>query len=381
MSDIRKRVGSKGTTYQVRYPSTKTKSGYAYATFNTMKEARAFLETSGLRKHQDCATKRVPEAIQFWLDICEKVGRDGRETIEPFTLVEYRRRARVMEEYAWPKPINELEPTDVVQFRTWLLKNHTRDMARRTLSSFHSVLLEMKTQGFIKHDPAAGICIRSDGRHEDTEVQIPTDDELRKILRTADAMGRKNDFMRKCWSRYRPFIYLAVFSGLRPSELRGLLWSNVGDGYVDVTQRADGAGRIGPVKSKAAKRRVFVPALVSDMLEVLRMQAQGDDTDLVFPTDTGRPMILNNIRSGCWIPLLRDSGLLVDGKPKYTLYSLRHYFASKLIENGSDLKYIQEVMGHSKIEITLNVYSHLIRGKSKERKQFANELASAVFGN
>jgi integrase len=45
MSDIRKRVGSKGTTYQVRYPNKATKSGYAYKTFDTRKEAQAFLES------------------------------------------------------------------------------------------------------------------------------------------------------------------------------------------------------------------------------------------------------------------------------------------------------------------------------------------------
>jgi integrase len=44
MADIRKRVGKKGITYQVRYPSKAAKSGYAFATFSTLKEARAFRE-------------------------------------------------------------------------------------------------------------------------------------------------------------------------------------------------------------------------------------------------------------------------------------------------------------------------------------------------
>jgi hypothetical protein len=44
MSDIRKRTGAKGTTYQVRYPSKSSPSGYAYKTFETRKEALAFRE-------------------------------------------------------------------------------------------------------------------------------------------------------------------------------------------------------------------------------------------------------------------------------------------------------------------------------------------------
>ena len=45
MADIRKRKGTKGITYQVRYPSKATKSGYAYKTFLTAKEAREFRES------------------------------------------------------------------------------------------------------------------------------------------------------------------------------------------------------------------------------------------------------------------------------------------------------------------------------------------------
>ena len=69
-------------------------------------------------------------------------------------------------------------------FRSWLLEHKTRDLARRTLSSFHSVLIEMKLQGCLQDDPAAGLTIRSGGRYEDedSEVEIPSDQEVRDIL-------------------------------------------------------------------------------------------------------------------------------------------------------------------------------------------------------
>jgi hypothetical protein len=47
MADIRKRKGPKGVKYQVRYPTSETKSGYTYASFDTLKEARAFSENLG----------------------------------------------------------------------------------------------------------------------------------------------------------------------------------------------------------------------------------------------------------------------------------------------------------------------------------------------
>lgn len=394
MSDIRKRVGRKGTTYQVRYPSKSTKSGYAYATFNTMKEARAFIENLGRIRDAESpqgAIRSVSEAVQLWLDICEKIGRDGREKVEPETLKEYRHRGRIMQEYIWAKNLHELEPADVVRFRNWLLENKTRDQARRTLSSFHSVLIEMIHQGHLRHDPAAGISIKTGGRHdsEESEVEIPSDQELRDILAAANLMGTKNKFMRQCWARYRPMIYLAAFSGMRPSEYRGLPWSNVFEDRVAVLQRADKTGIIGPVKSKAGRRTIYLPNLVTEMLQEWKESCPSTDLGLVFPTDAGKPILLNNFRAGAWIPLLREAGLVETGvkdgkevvKPRYTPYALRHYFASKLIEKGKDLKFIQEAMGHSKIEITLNVYGHLMKDREEARKQTAEELAAELLKN
>lgn len=386
MADIRKRKGAKGTTYQVRYPSKKVKSGYAYATFETLKEARAFNENLGsLKESPDGASMPVTDAIDLWLRVCEKLGRDGREKVELETYKEYRRRANVMKEYVWPKSLHELEPSDVVAFRNWLLENKSRDLARRTLSSFHSVMIEMHRQGKIEVDPAAGITIRSSGRYEDddAEVEIPTDDEMRAIYAAADRLATKNEFMAQCWARYRPLIYLAGFTGMRPSEYRGLSWSQIGPDHVRITQRADRTGNIGPVKSRAGRRTLYLPAIVLTMLAEWRTKCPKSEQNLVFPTSSGAPMALVNFRAGAWDPLMREAGLtrsvIRDGEkvevPKYTPYALRHYFASKLIETGRDLKFIQTAMGHSKIEVTFNVYGHLIRGREEQHKQSAEDLA------
>jgi integrase len=252
MSDIRKRVGRKGVTYQVRYPSKATKSGYAWVTFKTLKEARAFVESGKTREDGpaiDRSISTVPQAVQLWLGICEKIGRDGREKVEPETFKEYHHRGRIMEEYSWPKRLQELEPADIVHFRNWLLENKTREQARRTLSSFHSVLIEMKHQGHLAHDPAAGISIKGGGRYEteDQEVETPSDQEMRDIYAAADAMGKKNDFMEKCWARHRPMIYLAGFSGIcvhpNTAAFRGATCTRTASRYGSVPTRPASSGR------------------------------------------------------------------------------------------------------------------------------------------
>ena len=224
MSDIRKRVGQKGTTYQVRYPSKATKSGYAYETFNTLKEASAFLESGQVHKRAvpgNAQRQTVPDGIQKWLDICEFEGRDGKDPVSDATLEIYKSRARIMQAYSWDKMLHELETPDVVAFRSWLLKHYSRDQAKKVLSSFHSVLLEMVTQGVLATDPAVKISIQH-SRYK-TPVQIPSVEEASLILRTADQLANdKNQWIAKAWNRYRAMVYLAADTGMRPQEYLAL---------------------------------------------------------------------------------------------------------------------------------------------------------------
>jgi len=389
MADIRIRK-NKSKPYQVRFSDPATASGFAYKSFRTMKEARHFEAMQLINETERTPSQkrtRIDKAVSKWLDICEKIGRDGREVVEPQTLLEYARRGKVICEYSWTKSLHELKPSDVIDFRTWLIENKSRDLARRVLSSFHSVILEMKMQGYLDTDPAAGITIKSSGRYEDKEVQIPSDVEMRDLFGAVDALATsRHSQKREAWRRFRPMFYLAGFSGMRPSEYRGLPWKDVGDQIITVTQRADQTGIIGPTNSKAARRSIIIPSIVSDILGEWQALTGGEEEQLVFGTQSGKPLLLNNIFYRAWKPLMEEAGLMeeVESKsgvkmwPKYSMYCLRHYFASKLIESGQDFKYIQQVMGHSKIEITFNNYGHLIKGNEEAHKAAADGLADSV---
>jgi len=174
MVDIRKRTGAQGTTYQVRYPSKAVKSGYAFKSFPTLKEAREYV-SHGLPRHNSsghATIRTVDQAVGRWLDVCKVEGRQGRDPVSPATADHYDYRASIMRAYSWEKALHELEAPDIVAFRSWLLKNYTRDQAKKVLSSFHSALLEMVTQGVLATDPAARITIQ-ESRYKEP-VQIPS---------------------------------------------------------------------------------------------------------------------------------------------------------------------------------------------------------------
>src|SRR5438552_2953980 len=104
MSDIRKRTGKKGDTYQVRYADRSSKSGYSFRTFATKKEARAFLEgPKPTTQTAASASSSVSDAVDEWLDICEKEGLNGREPVTAYTLENYTYRATFIKSHAWGK--------------------------------------------------------------------------------------------------------------------------------------------------------------------------------------------------------------------------------------------------------------------------------------
>lgn len=221
MSDIRKRIGKKGTTYQVRYPDKTSKSGYSYATFETMKAARAFRDRMRANPSygiSDGSIRTVHQAIDRWLEVCEREGRDGRDPVTSYTVKTYVRRAEIMKSYRWQKTLTELTAPDIVSFRSWLLQGYSRDLARKVLSSFQSVMREMAIRGHVVGNVAAGVTIRADSRY-DVPVSIPTPADVSELLAAADRLANaKNRQTARTWERYRPILYLAADTGMRPQE-------------------------------------------------------------------------------------------------------------------------------------------------------------------
>ena len=78
---------------------------------------------------------------------------------------------------------------------------------------------------------------------------------------------------------------------------------------------------------------------------------------LVFPSETGRALDPSNVKHRDFLPCIEAAGLR-----RVTFHALRHTFASLLIQSGASLAYVKEQMGHSSIQVTVDIYGHLIPG-------------------
>lgn len=381
MADIRKRTGSKGTTYQVRYADPGSKTGYSYKNFGTRKEAIAFREDAATRAASASArgdSLSVAEAIDTWLAVCEKEGRDGRAPVSTATLNYYRYIAGIMKAYPWRKTVAALTKPDIIAFRSWLIAERGRYLAAKTLTYFHAVLAEMATRGVVAVNVCTEVSVRNETRY-DEPVAIPTPAEVMALLRAADSLANsKNLQTARAWARYRPMLYLAVDSGMRPQEYVAVAGANLRDGGIHVDRAIDRSGELSVTKTPASRRFIELSPETFDMVAHYRDQiAERNEYDLVFPTDAGTWQRLDNWRKRGFYEACDRAGLVdverIDGEevvsPRYAPYALRHFFASVLIASGTDIAKIKTLMGHTDITTTYSVYAHLIREAEQTRSR------------
>ncbi|MFM9926728.1 site-specific integrase [Variovorax sp. H27-G14] len=385
MSDIRKKTGKKGVTYQVRYADSGSITGYSYKTFETLKEARAFRESpkqSSAKPH----SLTIPQAVLLWLDVCEKEGRDGRPPVTRATHKYYRYVAEIMKAYAWPTDLRGLTKPHVVAFRSWLIKEHGRYLAAKTLTYFHGVLSEMATRGEVDINAASNVSVRKETRY-DEPVAIPTEAEIAALLQAADDLANSTNLrVAKTWKRYRPMLYLAVDSGMRPQEYVAVAASSFFDGGVTIERAVDKSGDLTVPKTLAARRFIELSDVTIEMVrQYVATIDQPNIHNLAFPTATGHWQSQDNWRKRCFDEVCRKAGLVEvsveEGKEvvrsRYAPYALRHYFASVLIAQGTDLAKVKTLMGHTDISTTFDVYAHLIR-RAEDKKSRRQGMISTM---
>ena len=115
------------------------------------------------------------------------------------------------------------------------------------------------------------------------------------------------------------------------------------------------------------------------MLEVAMADRASIADDLVFPSHAGTVIKPDNIFPRYMQPVLKKAGIR-----RFRFHDLRHSFGSLLIQGGASLAYVKEQMGHSSIQITVDVYGHLIPGANiawvdrLDAETFQHQSAPAV---
>ena len=184
---------------------------------------------------------------------------------------------------------------------------------------------------------------------------------------------------------YYALFYMALYTGMRRSELLALRWSDVDLMLCEVSvsrtlhHLIDGNFVFRPPKTAKSHRMVALSpstALVlkehrdKQLMERRMIGISFNDDVLVFSQVDGKPLLPNTI-SHAWEKLVRRLGL-----GNIRLHDARHTHASLMLKQGVHPKIVQERLGHSSITITLDTYSHVVPGLQEAAALKFDELVN-----
>ena len=209
----------------------------------------------------------------------------------------------------------------------------------RLVSALRSYFKFLVISGLIKKDPSTLLTTPSTWR---SLPKFLTVDEVEKLLRAPDAAKPHG-------LRDRAMLEVLYGSGLRVSELASVKMAevNLEDGFL-VCRGKGGKERIVPLGRSAC-------GAVERYLAEVRPSVASGDRDELFLSRRGKPFT----RQGIWKFLRRHAGA-AGLASRISPHTLRHSFATHLLERGADLRSVQLMLGHSQITTT-QIYTHVSR--------------------
>ena len=215
----------------------------------------------------------------------------------------------------------------------------------RKISSIKAFFLFLYEEGYIENDPAANLSSPKIVRKL-PDVLSPV--EVAKLIDSCDISIPKG-------IRDRAMLETVYGAGLRVSELIRLKITDMN--FNDALIRVFGKGnkeRIIPIGRYAIK---YVQIYLSDVRRHLKYS---NYSDIIFLNMNGKPLS----RMGFW-KILKRHTQIAGIKKHVSPHTLRHSFATHLLEGGADLRSVQEMLGHSNI-VTTEIYTHVDREYLKE---------------
>ena len=272
----------------------------------------------------------------------------------------------------------KLKSLKAIDVQKYFNKLYQKDVSNSLLSTTNKIIAPCiryaYNNGYIIKDFSRMYSVPKKSETNDKKVKPFTLEEQKKFLKAIEG------------HRHEVLFLVALYTGLREGEILALTWNDIDfikntitisktvSIVVDITKesRSKGYISIGTPKTVKGNRVVPLPDFLVKRLkqyklfkkeESLKIGIQFKESNNLFTTRNGTMLSAVNLQR------MFKEILLKAGIENRKFHDLRHTYATRLFELGESAKTVQELLGHSSISMTLDIYTHVL----KETKETAIE--------
>lgn len=357
MASIRTNKTKNGETYTLRWVEDGENRGH---NFDDKAEAERWKQLLNANGQSMAAANTVYEKSRLnGPTVAEAIQQhiDQLVDVTPYTLKRYRDDLRL--HFSGPlgsMKVAGVQHSDIVDWVKWM---QGRGKGPKTISTKHGILsAAMLTQvraGTIPRNPCAGVRLPKKRRVGDDGDDITMDD-YRAIRERMDP-------------HFHPFVDFLVGSGCRFSEATALtgtdfvLDKNPPLVFITKAHKLGGdenpARYIGDPKSDKSRRRVSLAPSTVKAIAPMVQQAL-DDGGPVFRMKGGGQFTAQAFYNRGWSKPRKAAGLGPGSSRNVTVHSLRHLHAAIMLHAGMSMYELSARLGHNSIQMTVDLYSHLV---------------------
>ena len=366
----KRKNGTWCASYYIAMPQgKKRKSVYG----KTQKEVREKLKKAQRDAEQQSVMNDRKITLSDWVEIWLKDYKVNNLKITTYQNYEINYEKHIKESTIGKKNLDTLSAKDFQKF----YNEKKKTLSSRTVRYLHTIINGAMKQAMKEH-------LINENVNE--AVELPKKEKKEISVMTVDEMKRLLELFKE--SSYYALFLLEMQTGLRKGEILGLHWEDIDfeNGKMHVRHNLcritgeDGKAKLVLMEPKTLTSKRSIP-LTTGMLEVLKKHKAEQDADIVRIGEAYHEQgIVFSDALGEYISPRKLLQVFQDtlkkaGLPRYRFHDLRHSFASILLQEGESVKVIQELLGHSMISTTLDIYTHTSEAMKREG---INELSEML---